>query len=254
VGQGTMIDELVAFISGERGQFETQHNNMVAFAFGEIGRYRRFLEVIVGRHEDLAARLVALHKEHMAALQPGTHPMDERETREMEERERLTMEWQLEIESAYLFAKILLDKVARSIEFYFGPVQRCSLDSHDDLVKRIGTYASAIKLNLPQQFVPMAQLLKKDVSDFRDYQIAHEKSPRTIRAMSYDPAGATRLIMTQLYPTPKDKQRLGRSPLDLLADIDAYLRQFMALIQTNRERSRLRRDVSPARRPDSKPR
>ena len=33
----------------------------------------------------------------------------------------LTTRLHLEIESFYLFAKILLDKVAHFVEFYFGP-------------------------------------------------------------------------------------------------------------------------------------
>jgi hypothetical protein len=241
----TMIDDFMAFV-WERERFETKHNNMLGGAFGEIGRYRRFLEVIVARHADVAPRVMALHDEHRATLKPGTHRMDERQIRLSDERELLTMQWQLDVESAYLFAKILLDKVARGIEFYFGPVPRCALDSHDDLVKRIESYASSIPLQLPDPFVPMAKLLKTDVSDFRDYQIAHEKSPRTVRGMQYDGAGATRLVMVQLYPTAKDEQREGRSPKDLLADIDDYLREFMALIRSNRERSRLRVEAQPA--------
>jgi hypothetical protein len=241
-----MIEDLVAFVREERHRLDVEHNNMLGGAFGEVVRYRRFLDVIVDRHDEVAARLLALHEEHRAAMKPGIRQLDEHEMQQLDERERLTMRWQLEVESVYLFAKILLDKVARGIEFYFGPVRGCGLDSHDDLVKRIETYASSHQLELPDQFVSMAKTLKQDVSDFRDYQIAHEKSPRTRRAIQFDRIGSTKMIMVQIYPTDKDKQREARTPKQLLDDVDAYLRQFMALIGSNRERSRHKLEVQPS--------
>jgi hypothetical protein len=39
----------------------------------------------------------------------------------MSQSQGLTSDLHLEIESYYLFAKIILDDVARAIEYYFGP-------------------------------------------------------------------------------------------------------------------------------------
>jgi hypothetical protein len=77
-----------------------------------------------------------------------------------------------------LFAKILLDKIARAIEFYFGTVP----DSHDDFVKHLDRYVRAKDLSLPRGFKQDLQGLKREISDFRDYQIAHEKSPDSTSA------------------------------------------------------------------------
>jgi len=80
-----------------------------------------------------------------------------------------------------IFAKIALDKIVHVIEFYFGQGRGIRLNSHDDLTKGITKFASLKGLSLPEVYVALSEHLKKDVSDFRDYQIEHEKSPRTTR-------------------------------------------------------------------------
>ena len=122
------------------------------------------------------------------------------------ESQSLTTRLHLEIESCYLFAKIFLDKVARALEFYFGQAQKLSLDSHDDLVKRLEKYASFKKLVLPDDFLKLAQQLKADISDHRDYEIAHEKSPRTLHATVFDTEGVTKIASTRFSPTARDQQ------------------------------------------------
>jgi hypothetical protein len=107
----------------------------------------------------------------------------------------------LEIESFYLFAKILLDKIAHALEFYFGLGRKKSLDSHDGLVKNFAQYAEVKCLTLPSDFMTIAARLKTDVSDYRDYEIAHEKSPRRMSGTVFDAEGRMRIVATSLYPT-----------------------------------------------------
>jgi hypothetical protein len=110
----------------------------------------------------------------------------------------------LEVESFYLFAKILLDKIARAIEFYFGPQRGLALDSHDDLVRRFQRYGQAKVLEAPLGLLTSAQSLREKVSDFRDQYIAHEKSPRTIRQLTWDESRRVKMVLTRVYPTEKD--------------------------------------------------
>lgn len=160
---------------------------------------------------------------------------------ELEERDQLGLAIQLEIESFYLFAKILLDEAARAIEFYFGSMPRMALDSHDDLTKRIAGYARHHQLVLPTRFVERTRRLKSDVSDFRDQQIAHHKSPRTIRGIYYNQEGTTRMVSSRLYPTERDegKQAETRALHELTGDLDAYLMSIVDLMQSNADRTRL---------------
>jgi hypothetical protein len=83
----------------------------------------------------------------------------------------------LEIETYYLFAKILLDKAAHFVEHAFGPVRGLSLDSHDKLIRHLAAYVAARGLDCPAEFAAEASALNRRVSHFRDYRIALMASP-----------------------------------------------------------------------------
>jgi hypothetical protein len=138
-----------------------------------------------------------------------------------------------------LFAKILLDKIAHSLEFYFGQARNLSLDSHDQLAKNLISYATQKGLSLPSGFIALAGKLKTDISDYRDYEIAHEKSPRRMSATLLDNDGKMRIAGLNLYPTAKDRQIETKKLHDLLSDIDSYIRQMIELMESNQEKTRL---------------
>lgn len=133
-----------------------------------------------------------------------------------------------------------MDKIAHSIEFCFGPVRRRPLDSHDGLVKNFASYAAAKGLTVPEGFEEAASSLKKDISDFRDYEIAHEKSPRRMSGTGFSPDGRTTLISTMIYPRETDQQVSSKVVGDLLKQIETYIELLIELIRTNRSLVRLK--------------
>lgn len=195
---------------------------MFAFAFGEIARYLGFLGVVARRHRRVSRRVGENTKAFQATVQEGNHPLTAHQLKLHQTAVILILELQLETESYYLFAKILLDKIARAIEFYFGAIQNCALDSHDDFVKRLDRYTAAKKLKAPDEFKETINELKRDVSDFRDYQIAHEKSPRTMRGISWDQAGNVTMSVMKLYPKETDKHVESKAIADLEKSIGKY--------------------------------
>jgi hypothetical protein len=140
----------------ERERFADEDNNKFAMSFSQISRYSAFLDVILKRYEDASRQLFQNTKALQETLLPGQNPVSSSQMALHEEGVRLTILVHLEIESFYLFAKILLDKVARSLEFYFGQEREKSLDSHDDLVKNFESYAGAKSLTLPADFMAIA--------------------------------------------------------------------------------------------------
>jgi len=92
----------------------------------------------------------------------------------------------LQIEAFYLFARILLDHVARSHDTYFGKGRKASLNSHDDLVKNLHKFVDEKNLVWREEFCKSAERLKRDIADYRDYYIAHEQSSSMRRGLMYD--------------------------------------------------------------------
>lgn len=145
----------------------------------------------------------------------------------------------LEIESYYLFAKILLDKIAHAVEYYFGKGRGVSLDSHDDLVKKLPGYAGQKSLIISDEFIKTATLLKKAISDYRDYEIAHEKSPRRITGTALSVDGRATLFSTSLYPTAKDVQVNSTNVKELMIQIEVFIQAVIGVLKENRDRTAL---------------
>ena len=228
------------FVWLEANRFSSKHCNMFLSSFSQIVTYREFLNIIMERHKKVTKDYLKKSKifqKYIHEQRSGT--LTKSQLKLLEERRRKHPILHLDIESFYLFSKILLDKVARFIEFYFGKVRCKSFDSHDKLVKNLSDYVKAKGINLPEEFEKTVNRLKKDVSDFRDKEIAHEKSPRTIRGISFNDKGQVGIFSTQLYPTDINKQTQTKYLTDLLCDIGLYLDQVMLLVRCNKNRTNL---------------
>jgi hypothetical protein len=240
-----MIETLNTFVDEERERFTTFDNNKFAFSFSQIARYLGFVHVIVVRHADAGLKFVANTKALQAAAPSGGLSLTEEQRRLLDEGHKLTDLLHLEVESFFLFAKILLDKIAHSIEFYFGQGRGKPLDSHDDLVKNFGEYSHLKKLSVPANLPTLASSLKKDISDLRDYRIAHDKNPRRVLGTAFNTDGTTSMISTTIYPTPKDKQLQTRDLNDLVREIEEYIGTVIDFIRANRGLTNLKVQTNP---------
>lgn len=236
------MDMLSEFITLERERFSTRHNNLFAFSFSHISRYFEFLKIIQARYHKVAAEFIENSKAQQATFQSGTNSVTEEQMQLLNRGREITAILHLEIESYYLFAKILLDKIARAFEFYFGQSRGLPLDSHDDLVKNIQGYISAKQLTTLQNDVKeLMQNLKQCVSDYRDKEIAHEKSPRTMKAtmFSHGARSTAWVANTKIYPTEKDKQVESKEIDEVMGLIDKYTSEVVKYIRENKEKTNL---------------
>ena len=125
------------FIESERSRFSNKHNNMFAFSMSQPMRYREFLRILIEQHERTSEAYARCSKAHWDSVLPGSHPLNKNQLSILEELNETALVLHMEIESFYLFAKILLDRVAHFLEFYFGPARKMSFDSHDQLTKNM---------------------------------------------------------------------------------------------------------------------
>jgi hypothetical protein len=172
---------------------------------------------------------------------PGPYQTDEQRCR-LAELDKATDVVHLEIESFYLFAKILLDTVARAIERYFGQARGCSLDSHHDLLKNFGKYTALKKLVVPTDFIEKAKRLRKDVSDFRDQEIAHSKRLNRITgtALSQDGRRARLIATSTIVPPERLKPQASSIHVGkLMSAVEDYIASAIEIVRTNRDKTNL---------------
>jgi len=157
----------------------------------------------------------------------------------LEEQDVLEVAHHLEIESFYLFSKILLDKIARFTQFFFGQIRAKPLTSHDDLAKHLDDYVAQYQLQLPVGFRDSVQNLKVQIADFRDHFIAHEQSPRTQRGTTWQNAEPGRLTLNRVYQRPTDPSPVSGNVPELYDSLERHLRLFLQFIKDNFDKTGL---------------
>jgi hypothetical protein len=217
-------------------------------AFGHVCRYFAFLHYIFEEYEKASNDFVENTKAIQVMFEQGVagNAFTEEQVPVLDQAPVLHDLLHLRIETFYLFAKIFLDKIAHFLEFYFGQGRGLSLDSHDQLVKNFAAFSESKGLALTVEFLDLAERLKTDISDYRDYQISHEKSPRTLYSTSYDAEGKTTITQLRLNPTEKDRQARSTPLADLLSAADRYLRVTFEILKSNANKSSAKGEATKA--------
>ena len=82
--------------------------------------------------------------------------------------------------------------------------------------------------------------LKQNVSDYRDYEIAHEKNPRTTKGTGFgNCVESARIIGIKLYPKEKDRQIESGILSELIKQIDKYIMEIVTYISINKDKAKL---------------
>ena len=249
------MNVLFEFVGSQRDRFEVQHSNVFAFSWSKITRRLAFLDIIERKYLEASEAFIANSEACQSLIKPGDHLVGPELAALQEEGIGLSAELHLQIESYYLFAKIVLDDVARAIEYYFGTARGLPLNSHDDLAKNLDQYATAKALGVDAELTAAIADLKHRISDVRDYKISHEKSPRTMTGTMWDRDNRlARIAMMRLYPRATDPEQFETEPLPALRQaIHDYLDRVINFVTNNETKTTLKTldDAGPETEPSS---
>jgi hypothetical protein len=233
------MSALSDFIGTERDRYMGEDNNRFAFSLGQVSRYYEFLLIIMERYQQASKELVNNTKEVMEiSKKKKDSTLNEKERELFTRNVPLSNLLHLEIESFYLFSKILLDKIAHFLEDYFGKTHGMSLRSHDKLTKYFEKFTTVKGLTVPAKISETILVLKSYVSDYRDKEISHRNNPRSLMVTMFDGKGMTKIARTQFLPNEKDGQIESKELPELMAAIDEYILQVILIVSDNREKSR----------------
>jgi hypothetical protein len=231
-----------AFIETERHRFEAEHHNTFAAAFWQVLRYHDFCRRTLERHRRTSDEFVGLIEQtrKLAAMPEQSKESRQEYTRASLARNDRATELGLEIESFYIFAKMMLDRAAQAVRFYFGGHNAPPLESHHALVDNLEEYCRLRNLQSEQPLLVIAQRLRGQISDIRDYQIVHDANPRSERPFTWTSARDIRMQVTKLYPKVNEGS-VQLTPLDeLRSELDSYLGCLADFLSVNRDKTNLK--------------
>jgi hypothetical protein len=233
-----ILDKLNTFILKERSRFENKDDNIFAMTFCQIIRYRQFLEIIHSRYQKLSKDFIENCKKNIeVSKRQGNGPISTEMMALIMESGKIGNELQLEIESFYQFAKILLDRIANTMRIYFGNIQGVSYESHNKFYKTIKTFISDLKLEKIGSLVDRGNALTQGIIDFRDDHIVHKSCARDTYGISWDGGGKTQISKTRIYAKETDTHVTSDNLDELLGQIDLYMESIISLISHNQDKT-----------------
>ena len=150
---GGAFDRSAEVAAGQRGtlrqdfeQFFERHRHTVGDPLhflgraGNLMRYAEFLDIVLGRYIAVAEARHAAHTALQASLAPGHNVLSPAQQQLVATMQGTGPAMHLDIESFYLFAKILLDRWSQFLPYWFGGPRGVKLHSHDNLVKNIDAF------------------------------------------------------------------------------------------------------------------
>jgi hypothetical protein len=179
-------------------------------------RYRRLLSIIAARHVAAAAALVTSSQEAGMSLDTAADIPEP-----LRERHRLNAETlHLEVESFYLFAKILLDRMGDTLLFFLKEKPWRHGSSYNHLLdKKKGPMVLAKLGAPPPRLVELSEDLKRRVGDVRTYLIEHQYEARWMRSTTVGWEGVARMrpLSTLMYATESERKAAASAEREAVA-------------------------------------
>ncbi len=229
---------LTDFCGRERALYAPEETNLFLAAVREVDRYLQYMEIALARHAQLSAQFAAITKRFFEAPK-GVSAVTPQMQATIDALGALQTLIAMDHETFCLFGTIFLDRAACFVERYFGHPTSGRIDSHRKLDRKLTSYAVEKGLLLPDGLADSVRWLEERVCEYRDHEIAHDKSMRWTYGMKMDPDGTVLPVKSGLFLPPRPVGA-GRPPIEaiplqeLKERINRYVSELIALIETNR--------------------
>jgi hypothetical protein len=147
---------------------------------------------------------------------------------------------QLDIESFYLFAPILMNRVEHTIQQYFGKEESHPLfnkrNGGSQFVEKFVEYCIAKSLTGYDELLSLAKKLRSTFTKCRNEQITHLKNPYGMPGVG----NGIVTYMTPINPIQNDLVPNGyiqtQPLLEILNELDVYITSFVTFLTANKEK------------------
>lgn len=238
-------DQLFAFQNAEWERLSSHSPRDAAAlhaAFGHIVRGYRYLELIHERHVPTAKHYKELLARLIAKMDPAfdggaiTYD-DEMAAMDVDMGDLLDVA-HVDLESFYLFAKTVLERVAQYVELYFGPEPKLAVRTHEKLRVHFDEYASRRGIVVPESFPPA-------LAHVHDFVFTHRSDSATNDSRVAQSPSDLMTAHTEKGPggngSSPGVMRLSLTTGQLLNSVDAYLREVLELMRANPNRAKMLR-------------
>lgn len=238
------------FFGTERHRFDAREGNILVVTSQQLAELIGYLEVTASEYEEATEAYASASERRWRLADAITEQLGQSDREVTPEEEALEDELgvlslivYLRIETFYVFAKILLDKLARLIPHYLGQAQGVGIQRHSTLTENeaLVRFAKAKDLApVPPSLTALIDGLSSRISKYRNQSITHAYSPRAMRGTAYShETGETMISTHRLYPRDaSDTSTFSETPRTLLPLIEQYVDELIAYLAANRDKAK----------------
>ncbi len=231
----SILERLGSFVDASRERTDPRTGGILANSLAYWNRYYGFLQIVRTRY--------AKASEKLNRLMSATRPVGGEDVLRLMS---LVLELLLEIESFYLFAKILVDRLADTWFWYFRIAKPASGSSHHNLTVGFKRYCSRVHLAIyphPEDFRKRLVEVQKQIVEYRTDKIEHFFDPQVTHGIALGPDGKARIATALVHPSIDDMGKLlkedsNKIDIDgLIKLIDAHIVAVVEFLETNAPKS-----------------
>ena len=220
---------------------DTDTFNLLNTSIGAWLRYYGFLQIVRARYQQATVEFVeAMQRQYEARKSEpsGSRPVTPEELAEMQRTTEIGNRLHLEIESFYIFANILLDRIASTFRFYFWKKPQWN---HRQLTSHMERICTKKQLTVtPNCILQMPADLEKQIVSYRNTRIEHVEEPRLQFATMWNSDKKTKISPIFLYPQPGEAESQQNPTGDLeeiLRLLDSYVVAMLDFFDANADKS-----------------
>jgi hypothetical protein len=184
-------------------------------------------------------------EQQFAKMTPGTRVLTEEDLREQEHSASLSLKLHLEIESFYIFAKVLLDRISDTFGYYFdyslqdrrGSTHTVVTNKFKEICTNKCLVIQSDKLHSTMEF------LKEYIISYRNKSIEHVSDSRLIHGTRWR-SGKTAIAPRFIPPSDSDNTQETRDLNELFKLLDQYIATMLDFFEANIEKSILARHTN----------
>lgn len=208
---------------------DTQRRNLIATAMEQVTEHLSYLEITLARYKSGRERFFNEHLDEQGNMKLHRDGLDL--MAELERRHEVAIVLHLDIETFYLFARILLDRIVLLNHALLGWLGSASL-SHSRFKETLRAKVVDKNPSLSDLIETLERL--EPFVHLRDHKVVHERSPYAIKATGFRARQDAYIVYNRLYPPPGHEQVNAPSPPVLVAMITEYLENWLQFIEQER--------------------
>ena len=230
-----------AFIAEQSKGLDTGKSNYFGIVFGEVIKYYDYLIVLLPKYQEISELHVQSIKDRIKReknIPQGSRTMTNGDIAWRNKSYVRQIRLHLELESLFIYASILLDRIASATQYYFGKSSR-QWRSFEAMKNYLDGYCENKNLSKPSKgLMKTMSWLYGNVCEFRHTIVVHKHEDsyrvRLVFGTGWDnDSNEAYFNLGLMYPKGNEKTVISKKPSEILNKLNGFIYLWIEYLKLN---------------------